>query len=154
MCSFSNLKVAVYFSVYSATMTVNASGSLSSSEPLYRYTPHSESQILYSDNSIYSDNPQLSSSNPNRGTNMNTFDFSSQFPPLHSRLFKTKEEAIAYARNHARQHRYGLTIRRSDKQRRKIRLCCDRGSYQNRGKPTFVHPELRKRKRTRQMECP
>ena len=86
---------------------------------------------------------------------MNTSEFSNQFPPLHSKLFKTKEEALTYAHNHARQHRYGLTTRRSGEQGRKIKLCCDRGSYQDRRKPTYVDPELRKRRRTtRQTGCP
>ena len=33
-------------------------------------------------------------------------------------------------------------------------LTCDRGSYQDRRKPTYVDPELRKGRRTRQTECP
>ena len=121
--------------------------------PVYYTDTLLRSQILCSVNSIYSDSSQLSTSNPDHGANMNASGFSNQFPPLHSRLFKTKEEAFAYARNRARQHRYGLTIRRSGEQGRKIRLCCDRGSHQNRWKPTFVHPELRKRRRTRQTDC-
>jgi hypothetical protein len=85
----------------------------------------------------------------------NTSEFSNQFPPLRSKLFKTKEEALAYAHNHARQHRYGLTTRRSGEQGRKITLCCDRGSYQDGKKSKYVSPELRKRGRTtRQTECP
>ena len=37
---------------------------------------------------------------------------------------------------------------------RKIKLCCDRGSCQDSKKPSYVDAELRKRRKTRQMECP
>ena len=96
-----------------------------------------------------------SSATMNTPNTPNTSEFSNQFPPLRSKLFKTKEEALAYAHNHARQHRYGLTTRRSGEQGRKITLCCDRGSYQDTKKSKYVSPELRKRgKTTRQTECP
>ena len=40
-------------------------------------------------------------------------------------------------------------------QGKKIKLCCDRGSYQDSRKPSYVDLELRKRRRkTKQMECP
>ena len=86
---------------------------------------------------------------------MNTSEFSNQFPLLYSKLFKTMEEALTYAHNHARQHQYGLTTRRSGEQGRKIKLCCDRSSYQDPRKPIYVDLELCKRRRTtRQTGCP
>lgn len=84
---------------------------------------------------------------------MNTSDFANQFPSLQSKLFKTKEEALAYAQNYARQHRYGLTARRSGDQGRKLFRDC--GSYQDRMKPSHVDPGLRNQGRTeRQTEMP
>ena len=83
--------------------SINPSTPVSSSESIYRYTAPLPSHYSAPE----------SSTATILSTSMNAFEFSNQFPPLHSKIFKTKEEALAYAPNHARQHRYGLTTRRS-----------------------------------------
>ena len=87
----------------------------------------------------------------------NSSSDSDQFAPLHTRLLKSKEEALAYASNHARSNRFGLSTKRSAEAGRSIDLCCDRGSYHGRReKPKpYVAGELRKRKReVKQTDCP
>ena len=80
-----------------------------------------------------------------------------QFALLHTQLFKSKEEALAYAYNHARSNQFGLTTKRSAKAGRSIDLCCDRGSYHGRSeKPKpYIAEVLRKREReVKQTDCP
>ena len=89
---------------------VDPGAPVSSSESIYRYTvplPNHYSAALPNHYSA----PESTTATI-LSTSMNAFEFSNQFSPLHSKLFKTREEALAYAHNHARQHRYGLTARR------------------------------------------
>ena len=70
---------------------INPSAPLSSSEPIYRYT----TPLLNHYSAPESSTATILS------TGMYTFEISNQLPPLQSELFKTKEDAPAYAHNYA-----------------------------------------------------
>jgi hypothetical protein len=77
-------------------------------------------------------------------------------PSLPEAQFSTEKEAFEYARGHARDNGYALSLKHSKLARQQFHLCCDRGSYQDALKPVgYVKPEDRKRQRgTAQTECP
>ena len=82
---------------------------------------------------------------------------SDHFAALHTRVLKSKEGALAYASNHTRSNRFGLSTTRSSEAGSSIDLCCDRGSYHGRReKPKpYVAGELRKRaQEVKQIDCP
>ena len=77
---------------------------------------------------------------------------SDQLAPLNSRLFTSKEEAIACASNRAQNNHFGLTTMQMADAGSGIDLCCNRGSYN--GRTENPKPYIIEERELTQIDCP